>query len=160
MGMEENWKLFVESTKAKAESHEKYAQFWDKINSNLSLTMIFLSTVVTILASFTIDKLVIVGFSGVATLLAAVAGFLQPHARKQTQAESAKEFRSLMLQMIRCETDDDYENLWKEFNKEIVAEPFLPKKYKVEVKQEFSMTPELMILIDEKEDAVAAALAD
>ena len=64
------------------------------------------------------------------------------------------------ISFFRCETDSEYENLWKEFNKEIVSEPFLPNKYKVVVEQEYTMTPELLILIDEKEDAVAAALAD
>ena len=37
MGMKENWTLFVESAKAKAESHEKYAQYWDNAHQNISL---------------------------------------------------------------------------------------------------------------------------
>ena len=48
---------------------------------------------------------------------------------------SVSEFRSLMLRMIRCESDREYEELWKEYNKEILAEPFLPKRYQVVVSQ-------------------------
>ena len=36
-----------------------------------------------------------------------------------------------MLRMIRVEVERDYEELWKEYNKELLGEPFLPKKYKV-----------------------------
>ena len=107
-----------------------------------------------------VPKLVISGVSGITTLLSAVLGFLQPSNRRQLQMESSKEFRFLMLQMIRCETEREYEQLWKNYNKEIIAEPFLPKKYKVEVKQEYTMSSDLMILIDRKEDELETALAD
>ena len=158
--MKENWALFVETAKAKAESHEAYAQYWDGVHNKVSLILIVLSAVTTVLASLHVPKLVVVGLSGVTTLLSAIAGFLQPSARKQKQAEAGKEFRSLMLQMVRCETDGQYEELWNSLNKEIVSEPFLPNKYKVKVEAQYTMTPELTILIDAKEDEVAAALAD
>ena len=160
MGMRENWKLYVETTKAKAEAHEKVAEYWNTINTNLGLCLIVLSAVVTVLSALHLNHLYIVGFSGVTTLLSAIAGFLQPSSRKQIQCDAAKEFRALMMKMIRCETDREYESLWEQYNKLLMTEPFLPKKYKVAVKAEYSMTPELSILIDKKEDAVEEALDD
>ena len=58
-------------------------------------------------------------------------GFLQPSNKKQIQAEAAKEFRTLNVKMIRCEKDQEYERLWQDYNKILMKEPFLPKKYKV-----------------------------
>ena len=158
--MKENWTLFVESAKAKGENHEKYAQFWDSVHNSVSLVLIILSAITTVLASLHVPKLVVVGISGATTLLSAVAGFLQPAARKHRQAESAKEFRSMMLRMIRCETEKEYEELWREFTKEVTSEPFLPNEYKVGVRRRYSMTPEMMIIVDQKKDEVAEALAD
>ena len=61
-----------------------------------------------------------------------------------------------MMRMIRCESDKEYEELWKEYNKQILDEPFLPSKYKVKVQQEYSMTPELMVVIHAKDQGVEA----
>ena len=76
------------------------------------------------------------------------------------QLESSKEFRSLMLRMIRCEAEREYEELWKEYNKAIVQEPFVPQKFVQECDIPYTMTPELVIVIDAKEDEVARALSD
>ena len=71
---------------------------------------------------------------------------------------SSKEFRSMMLRMVMCETEQDYELLWKELNKAIVDEPMVPKKYLSGLKIEWTMTPQLMIVIDEKDKELEAAL--
>ena len=152
MGMRENWTLFVESTKAKGESHEKVAQYWDSIHNFLSLFLILLSAVTTVLAALDgIPDLVIVTVSGVTTMVSTVSGFLQPHKHKQIQGDAAKEFKTLTMRMIRCETEKEYEELWKELNKQLLNEPFLPSKYKVKVDQDYSVTPELMKLMQEKQ---------
>ena len=65
-----------------------------------------------------------------------------------------------MMKMIRCETDRKYESLWQQYNKLLMTEPFLPNKYKVQVNSDFSMTPELAIIISQKEEAVEEALAE
>ena len=65
-----------------------------------------------------------------------------------------------MMKMIRCESDRAYETLWQQYNKLLMTEPFLPSKYKVKVKSEYSMTPELTILINQKEEEVEEALAE
>ena len=70
MGMRENWSLFVESTKAKGESHERVAQHWDKVHNVLNFLLIFLSAITTILAALDgIPELVILISSGVTTLV-------------------------------------------------------------------------------------------
>ena len=55
---------------------------------------------------------------------------------------------------VRVETERDYEELWKEYNKELLGEPFLPKKFKVEEEINFSMTPEFSLIVREKENEV------
>ena len=48
MGIAENWLSFVNMTRAKADSHGKVAQSWDRIHNILSLTLIVLSALTTI----------------------------------------------------------------------------------------------------------------
>ena len=64
------------------------------------------------------------------------------------------------MKMIRCESDRKYESLWEQYNKLLMNEPFLPNKYKVQVNSDFSMTPELTLIINQKEEAVDEALAE
>ena len=65
--------------------------------------------------------------------------------------ESSKGFRSLMLKMVRVETEREYEELWKEYNKELLSEPFVPHKYKVKEDTNFTMTPEFTMIVKKKE---------
>ena len=74
--------------------------------------------------------------------------------------ESSKEFRNLMFRMIRCEVEREYEELWKEYNKTIIQEPFVPKKFEVECKLEYTMTPELVIVIEAKKQEVNQVMDD
>ena len=84
--LSDNWQDFIDTTKAKAESHEKVAQYWDKVHTYLGLVLILLSAVTTVLTALSdIPKLVITGVSGVTTLFSTVAGFLQPSLRKQVR---------------------------------------------------------------------------
>ena len=160
MGMKENWTLFVESARSKANSHMQLAQYWDKVHNIINLVLIFLSAVTTIMVILKNDVPFYVTsvVSGATTLLSAISGFLQPSQRRQLQLESSKEFRTLMLRMIRCETEREYEELWKEYNKSIVTEPFVPKRFAVGCDIPYSMTPELVLVIEEKEQEVAQAL--
>ena len=159
MGMRENWQKFVDLTKAKSNSHMKAARYWDTVNNVLSLMMIFLGAITTALALINgVPALVVAGIAGVTTLFSTVSAFLRPNDRKTLQADASKEFRTLMLKMVRCETEREYEELWKELNSAIVDEPFLPKKYVTPMKMDWSITPELTLVIDEKEKEVAAAL--
>lgn len=68
--------------------------------------------------------------------------------------ESSKGFRSLMLKMVRVETEREYEELWKAYNKELLGEPFLPAKYRVKEDTNFTMTPEFTIIVKQKENDV------
>ena len=74
--------------------------------------------------------------------------------------ESSKGFRSLMLKMVRVETERNYEELWKEYNKELLGEPFLPEKFKVKEETKFSMTPEFKLIINKKRKEVEEAIED
>ena len=63
-------------------------------------------------------------------MFSAISGFFQPANRKQEQETASKNFKALSMRMIRCETDDDYEDLWKDFDHELQVAPFLPRKYR------------------------------
>ena len=76
----------------------------------------------------------------------------------QEQENCAKGFRLLMMRMVHCETTKDYEELWREYTKLLNAEPFVPERYQVVDNHEHTMTPELTILMAQKEVDVKAAL--
>lgn len=154
MGIAENWLSFVNMTKAKADSHAKVAQSWDRIHNILSLTIIVLSALTTLSTLLPITHYVAATLGAITTLVSAVAGSMAPSSRRQAQMESSKGFRSLMLKMVRVETEREYEELWKEYNKELLAEPFMPHKYKVKEDTNFTMTPEFTIIVKKKEQEV------
>ena len=115
MGRKENWKLFVESAKLKSESHLRVAQHWERIDNIINFTLILFSTMTTILALIkdhnNLPYYVTAIVSGITTLLSALSGFLQPHQRQQAQLESSKEFNALMMRMIRCVDENEFEQL-------------------------------------------------
>ena len=157
MGIEENWESFVNMTRAKAESHGKVAQHWDRIHNILSMTLIFLSAMTTLSTLLPmLSNYVAAALGAVTTLVSAITGSLNPSARRQQQMESSRGFRALMLKMVRVETERDYEELWKEYNKELLGEPFLPSKFKVKEDTNFSMTPEFQIVVAQKRADVGA----
>ena len=151
MGMRENWKLFIETTKNKGQGHGKSAQYWDTIGMLLSLTLIFMGSVTTFMALVKIPTTIVAGVAAAATMLSAVQAFLKPADRRHMQSAAAREFQELMLKMVRCEQEIEYEELWRDLNKAIVDAPFLAKKFRTDVDIEWTMTPELDELITEKE---------
>lgn len=155
MGMQSNWRVFIETTKSKGEAHMKVARHWDAIHNTFNLLLIFLTSITTVLALLddAIPFLVLSVISGGTTLVSAISGFLKPSENRQTHLESAKEFRCLMVKMIRCETEPVYEELWRELNKTLLGEPFLPKRFIVETNLDlhYTMTPELNDIVVEKD---------
>ena len=93
------------------------------------------------------------------TLLSAVLAFLRAADRRQLQLQSSQQFSKLMMKMVRCETEKEYEQLWKDYNKVLSDEPFLPKKFAVKEDSVYSMTPELMEVI-QKKDKIVHELGD
>jgi hypothetical protein len=161
MGIEENWQSFVNMTRGKAISHGKASQYWDRIHNILSLTLIFISgltTLATLLPMLT--NYVAAGLGAATTLVSAVAGSLNPSSRRQVQMESSRGFRALMLKMVRVETEREYEELWKEYNKELLNEPFLPRRFKVKDNTNFTMTPEFKIVVAQKKAEVEDAVLE
>jgi hypothetical protein len=154
MGIAENWQSFVNMTKAKADSHSKVAQSWDFIHNVLSMTIIVLSALTTLATLLPISHYVAATLGAITTLVSAIAGSMAPSSRRQMQMESSKGFRALMLRMVRVETEREYEELWKEYNKEMLNEPFMPAKYKVEHDTNFAMTPEFTLIVKQKENEV------
>ena len=128
--MRKNWESFIETTKNKSKGHSQAAQHWDKIGTYLSLTLIFLGAVTTFIALVdSIPPPAVAGLAALATMLSAVSAFLRPSDRRQIQMAASREFQELMMRMVRCEEENEYENLWRLFNKAVVDAPFLPKKF-------------------------------
>ena len=88
MGIAENWQSFVNMTQAKAESHGKYAQFWDTVHTALALTLIFLSTITTLSTLLPITHYVPAALGAATTLISAINGSMQPGTKRQAQTES------------------------------------------------------------------------
>lgn len=55
-----------------------------------------------------------------------------------------------MLRMVRVESEREYEELWKEYNKELLQEPFLPENQLVEENTFFAMSPEFTLVVRAK----------
>ena len=129
--MRENWERFIEITKLKSISHTKVAQYWDVVHNVTNIVIITLGATTTFLSLVkSVPSFVISAVAAVTTLTSAIMAFMRPHDRRQTQIDSAKVFKVLMLRMVQCETEKVYEQLWLELNKAVMDEPFLPKKFK------------------------------
>jgi transposase len=76
-------------------------------------------------------------------MLAAAASFLKSADRRQIHEKASRGFRSLMVKMVSCELEKDYEKVWADFNREIMDEPIMPKKFVKKIKMKYTMTPEL-----------------
>lgn len=161
MGMKENWALFIKMCKSKGKSHNKAAQYWDGIGTVLSLSLIFLGALTTFMALIkAIPVTLVAGVACVATLISAISAFLRPADRRQMQSAASREFQELMMKMVRCEGEQEYEELWRDLNKAIVDAPFLPKKFVEHIDIEWTMTPELSRLIEEKEGSGESSSGD
>ena len=161
--MRENWDRFVQITKAKSESHMKAARYWDTLHTITNLFLIFLGAATTFFSLMTrIPTEVTSATAALTTLISAINAFIRPHDRRQLQMDSAKEFKLLMFKMIRCETEREYEDLWRELNSALFSEPFLPKKYVTSktTEMDWSITPELQMVIVEKEKELLHVLEE
>ena len=162
--MRENWERFIEITKAKSISHTKVAQYWDVIHKATNIVIIILGATTTFLSLIkSVPPFVISAIAAVSTLTSAIMAFMRPHDRRQIQYDSAKIFKVLMLRMVRCESDEDYEKMWLELNKAVMDEPFLPNKFKTENENEsidWKLTHELQMLIAEKDHELKEVLVE
>ena len=158
--MRENWERFIEITKLKSISHTKVAQYWDVVHNVTNIVIITLGATTTFLSLVkSVPSFVISAVAAITTLTSAIMAFMRPHDRRQTQIDSAKVFKVLMLRMVQCETEKVYEQLWLELNKAVMDEPFLPKKFKTgEEDLDWNLTPELQMLIAEKDHELEEVL--
>ena len=155
MGIGENWNLFIQTTKAKSKTHMKAACYWHRVNNVLSLTMIFLASSTTFLALLKpVPSLVVAGLAALSMLVSTVAAFLRAGDHSQVQAQASTEFKTLMMKMVCCEEEIEYECLWRDYNRAIMDAPILPKKWVTNEDIKWTITPELLLLIKEKEEEV------
>ena len=90
-----------------------------------------------------VPKEVVACIGAVSIMMAAAASFLKSADRRQIHEKISKGFRSLLVKMITCESESDYEKYWADFNREIMDELIMPKKYAKNFEMRFTMTPEL-----------------
>ena len=158
--MRENWERYIEIAKAKSISHTRVAQYWDVIYNITNIVIITLGASTTFLSLIkSVPSFVISAVAAVTTLTSAIMAFMRPHDRRQIQIDSAKTFKVLMLRMVRCETEQMYDQLWLELNKAVMDEPFLPNKFKTgEEDLNWTLSPELQIVIAEKDHELEEVL--
>ena len=156
MGIEENWQNFINITKSKSKSHMQASLYWDRWNHFFSLSLILLGAVTTFFSLIDdIPGFVVSSVAALTTLFSAITAYMRPHDRRQIQTEAAKDFKVLMMRMVRCEVEADYENLWNDLNHLLSEEPFLPKKFTShDVDFDWTMTPELRLVAMEKRQEV------
>lgn len=158
MTVKENWFSFVKWADAKAESHGKVAQSWDKVANTFAMIMILLTALTTIATLLPIPPLVSTIIGALATGISAIHGSLNPSYKRQEQLMASREFRTLKLKMLRVESVRDYEELWKDFRKELKVEPFLPSKFKVKDHTDFTMSSAFEIAVCSNEAEVKEKL--
>ena len=160
MGIEDKWKSFIEMTRAKAEFHEKSAQYWDRVHNALTLILVVIAALTTMFTLLPVSEYIGPSLAGVTTVLSAVIGSINPGLKRQQQLEASKSFRALMLKMLRVETEREYEELWKDYDKKLLDEPYIPVKYKVEKNAEFCMSEEFLVVVARKEADVRGMTSD
>ena len=154
--MERNWNMFIKITRSKSESHSKSACYWDSVHNFLSISSIILGTITTLLSLLnSVPAGTISAVAALATFVSAISALLEPSDRRQIQSDAAKTFKILMMRMARCKTEKKYDELWGEFYNAVTDEPFILEKFieKDEEKklfEEWSMTPELQVVMAEK----------
>ena len=154
MGIDENWLAFVQMSKARADSHARVAQFWDTADNILSISKIVFATATTTTTMFDASKYLPASLGAITALISAIAGYLAPYDRRVKNMESSNSFRELMLKMIRVETETEYEELWREYNKASLDEPFVPVNFVVQENARFTQSPEFVMLAKQKEAEV------
>ena len=84
---------------------------------------------------------VVAAIAALVTLLSAIQASQKPADRRHLQHQSSQELSELMLKMVRCETETEYEKLLEEYNKALSDDPLLAEKFKVKEDFNFSMIP-------------------
>ena len=67
----------------------------------MEMSLILLSSVTTVCVLLEMPNMVSAIVSGVSTLLSAVMGYLKPKKKREEQLEASKDFKILMLRMVR-----------------------------------------------------------
>ena len=160
MGISDNWESFVNMTKAKAETHSKLAQYWNKVHHSLGIITLFLASLTTVATMMPISMYFATALSILSSFISGITTALHPSNQRQIQMDSSKSFEKLMLRMVRVETEREYEELWKEYNWELLSEPFVAEGLKVVDNSNLGMTPEFTIVVRHKEDEVRDALGE
>ena len=83
----------------------------------------------------------VAAIAALVTLLSAIQASQKPADRRHLQHQSSQELSELMLKMVRCETETEYEKLLEEYNKALSDDPLLAQKFKVKEDFNFSMIP-------------------
>lgn len=83
----------------------------------------------------------VAAIAALVTLLSAIQASQKPADRRHLQHQSSQELSELMLKMVRCETETEYEKLLEEYNKALSDDPLLAQKFQVKEDFNFSMIP-------------------
>ena len=131
-------KNFIDLAVVSCKGHTRAANFYNVVFIMLNLTLTLLTAFATVLSTQElpgIDDSAVPIITGVATIISAVIGFLKPADRRNKQLQFAKEIKVLMFRMIECESEETYDEIWKEFYGAMMTEPLLRRKYRVQINE-------------------------
>ena len=154
MGISKNWCKFISTCESRASAHKKVADFWAGFYQVSNLIAILFSAVSAgISMNNRAPPYAVAIVSSISALIASVVAFLRPSQRSQSHLDASKQFNSLQLSMVRCETYDEYNDLWKTFN-DVVLEAPLIKVVKIEEDNsiQWTMTYKLELVVRQKEE--------
>ena len=129
---------FIKLASENCKGHTKAANFYNVIFITLNLLLTLLTAFATVLSTHelpNIDDSAVPIITGLATIISAVIGFFKPADRRNKQLEFAKEIKVLMFRMIECESEEKYNEIWKEFYGALMTEPLMREKYRREANE-------------------------
>ena len=155
---EEDWisvfDYFMKFTCSRSDRHRAAANYWNGIGNFVNFWLILgssVATMVSLVEEKELPRYTLTIITGIVSFFSAINGFLSPIRRKERHIKASKEYTVLMLTMAKAKTLEDFENLWMKLLEEIISEPFLIKRNKVDMmKARFKMSKELSKIFDEE----------
>ena len=129
---------FIDLAVVSCKGHTRAANFYNVLFIMLNLMLTLLTAFATVLSTQKlpgIDDSAVPIITGLATIISTVIGFLKPADRRNKQLQFAKEIKVLMFRMIECESQETYDEIWKEFYGVMMTEPLLKRRYRVQVNE-------------------------
>lgn len=127
MGILENslqdWKDFIDKTKERADCHSTKGLYWDALIVILNMLVMIFATSTAMLTLLPVSKYIATGAGALTTAASIINAVIHPTAKVRVQETSCKNYKVLMIRMLRCDSVDCYNELWDKYYEEIATKP-------------------------------------